>query len=150
MTRANIREDILKNIEIIYDRFFSAVYNYVFYRTLNREKTMLVVKQVFEGILLNSNSIAKCETFTIQAFITAAERILIPLEYTPDEIGVFAQNDSATFARKKIFAIMQQLSELERILLYNHYFFGIDTADTEIELSDTFRQFPSQLEAILH
>ena len=132
----------LPDMEAVYHEYFPLIYNYVFYRLLNRENTEDIVSQVFMKVLRNLNSFdpgkASLKTWiyriTDHALIDFYRRKRSVLSIDHEESGLENEmkvhfdeqyEQIASPVRKTVFAALEQLSERERIFVYYKYYQNI-------------------------
>ncbi len=132
----------LPDMETVYHEYFPVIYNYVFYRLLNRENTEDIVSQVFMKVLghLNTFDPAKASLktwiyrITDHALIDFYRRQKPNLSLDHEESGL--QNELhvhfdeqyeqiASPTRRTIFAALGQLPERERMFVYYKYYLNI-------------------------
>lgn len=137
---ANQRE--LLDMEQVYETYFSPVYNYVFYRLLNRENTEDVVSQVFEKVCRHLTAFdarkASLKTWifriTDHALIDFYRRQRPALSIDHEESGLEnvlfvhfdEQYDRQTEpTRQAVLAALRQLPERDRTFIYCKYYLNI-------------------------
>lgn len=132
----------LPDMEQVYNEYFSPVYNYVFYRLLNREDTQDVVSQVFLKVCgsLAGYDPKKASLRTWLFRITDHALIDFYRRRKPllsiDSEGAGLQNTLSVHfdeqydqhmepTRKAVLAALMQLNEQDRTFIYYKYFLGI-------------------------
>lgn len=127
------------DLEEIYNAYFSSVYNYVYYKLLNRENTEDIVSQVFEKVLMKLDTFDP-EKASVKTWIfRIAENTLIDfyrrrrptLSIDHEESGL----DNVLYEhfddqydqiiepeRKLVLDALRQLPERERMFIYLKYF----------------------------
>lgn len=135
-------QTIQMNMEDVYNEYFSAVYNYVFYKLLNRENTEDVVSQVFMKVCSHLASFdpgkASLKTWifriTDHALIDYYRKQRPTLSMDHEESGLenvlFVHFDEQYDrqmepTRKAVLAALRQLPERDRMFIYYKYYLGI-------------------------
>lgn len=138
MTGANQPLDI----ETVYHEYFPIIYNYVFYRLLNRENTEDIVSQVFLKVLKHLDTFdpkkASLKTWicriTDHMLIDFYRRQRPNLSMDDEESGIRNElhihfdeqyEQVASPLRKTVLAALEELSERERMFVYYRYFLNI-------------------------
>lgn len=130
------------DMEEVYNEYFSPVYNYVFYKLLNRENTEDIVSQVFMKVCAHLPSFdpakASLKTWifriTDHALIDFYRRQRPSLSFDNEESGL-ENTLSVHFdeqydrqvepMRQAIFAALRQLPERDRMFIYYKYYQNI-------------------------
>lgn len=132
----------LMNMEEIYNEHFSMVYNYVFYKLLNKESTEDVVSQVFLKVVAHLGSFdpakASIKTWifriTDHTLIDFYRRQKPNLSIDHEESGLenvlhvhFDEQYEQQLdpMRQTVLAALQQLPERERMFIYYKYYLNI-------------------------
>ncbi|MBQ8202049.1 MAG: RNA polymerase sigma factor [Clostridia bacterium] len=147
---------IIKNrppdMEAIYHEYFPVIYNYVFYRLLNRENTEDIVSQVFVKVCRHLDTFdperASLKTWiyriTDHLLIDFYRRQRPVLSIDHEESGLANElhvhfdeqyERIASPTRKAIFAALAQLSERERMFVYYKYFLNITNREIARQLN---------------
>lgn len=132
----------LLDMEQVYNEYFSPVYNYVFYKLLNREDAQDIVSQVFlkvcSGLSGYDPQKASLRTWifriTDHALIDHYRRKKPALSLDHEESGLhntlsvhfdeqYDQHMEPT--RKAVLAALTQLSEQDRTFIYYKYYLGV-------------------------
>lgn len=130
------------NMEEVYNDFFSPVYNYVFYRLLNRENTEDVVSQVFMKVCSHLSAFdpekASLKTWifriTDHALIDFYRKQRPSLSIDHEESGldnVLCEHFDVQYdrqvepTRQAVLAALRQLPERDRTFIYYRYFLNI-------------------------
>ena len=140
------------DIEAVYSEYFSAVYNYVFYKLLNRENTEDVVSQVFLKLLgkLSTFDPAKASLktwifrITDNTLIDYYRRRRPMLSIDQEESGLenvlhvdFEEQYEKEIApeRQALLEALRQLPERERMFIYYKYFENITNREIARRMS---------------
>lgn len=132
----------LPDMEEVYNEYFSPVYNYVFYRLLNRENAEDVVSQVFMKACAHLSSFdpkkASLRTWifriTDHALIDFYRKLRPGVSLDNEESGLDnllsvhfdEQYDrQAEPLRQAVFAALRQLPERDRLFIYYKYYMNI-------------------------
>jgi len=130
------------DMEAVYHEYFPVIYNYVFYRLLNRENTEDIVSQVFMKVLGHLDTFdpekASFKTWiyriTDHTLIDFYRKQRPSLSIDHEESGLenelYVHFDEqyeqiASPMRKAIFSALAQLPERERLFVYYKYFQNI-------------------------
>ena len=130
------------SMEEVYNAYFSTVYNYVFYRLLNRENTEDIVSQVFMKVLRHLPSFDPSRASMKTWLLRIADHALIDfyrrqkplLSYSQSETGLENilnihfddQYDQVIEPRRKeVLAALRELPERDRLFIYYKYFLNI-------------------------
>lgn len=142
----------LLDMEKIYEEFFSPVYNYVFYKLLNRENTEDIVSQVFMKVCANLSTFdprkASVKTWifriTDHALIDFYRKQRPVLSIDGEDSGLdmlLAEHFDEQYdrqaepMRQAIFAALRQLSERERTFIYWKYYMNITNREIALRLN---------------
>lgn len=134
------------NMEQIYTEHVSAVYNYVFYRLLNRENTEDVVSQVFEKVLMKLDTFDASKASVKTWIFRITENTLIDfyrrrrptLSIDHEESGLdnvlyvhFDEQYDQMVApdRQMVLDALKQLPERERMFIYYRYYEGVSNRE---------------------
>lgn len=132
----------LLDMEWVYNEYFSPVYNYVFYKLLNRENAEDVVSQIFIKVCSHLSTFdpqkASLKTWifriTDHALIDFYRKQRPNLSFDHEESGLentlsvhFDEqyDQQAAPLRKMVFEALQQLPERDRTFIYYKYYLGI-------------------------
>lgn len=132
----------LPDMEQVYNEYFSPVYNYVFYKLLNRENAEDVVSQVFMKVCSHLPSFdpkkASLKTWiyriTDHALIDFYRRQRPSVSFDNEESGLgnilhvhFDDQYDRQMepVRRTVYAALQQLPERDRTFIYYKYYLGI-------------------------
>ena len=130
------------NMEDLYAEYFPVVYNYVFYKLLNKENTEDVVSQIFMKIMANLDRFdsekASLKTWifriTDNTLIDYYRKRRITLSYDSEEAGLenvlsvdfeAQYNQILSPMRQAVFAALAHLPERDRTFIYYRYYLGI-------------------------
>lgn len=131
-----------QDMEEIYNTYFSPVYNYVYYKLLNRERTEDIVSQVFMKVLAHLDSFDESKASMKTWIFRIAERTLIDyyrklkptVSYDQEESGLdsvlsvhFDEQYEQAFSplRQTVLEALRQLPERERTFVYYKYYLNI-------------------------
>ena len=130
------------SMEEVYNTYFSSVYNYVFYRILDRETTEDIVSDVFMKVLRHLDRFDVQKASMKSWIMRIADRTLID-HYRRQRPSVSFDNEEAGVerlvpvqfedqyeqlmspARRELLAALKQLPERERLFIYYRYFLNI-------------------------
>lgn len=130
------------SMEEVYNTYFSSVYNYVFYRILDRETTEDIVSDVFMKVLRHLDRFDAQKASMKSWIMRIADRTLID-HYRRQRPSVSFDNEEAGVerlvpvqfedqyeqlmspARRELLAALKQLPERERLFIYYRYFLNI-------------------------
>ena len=132
----------MPDMEEIYNEYFSSVYNYVFYKLLNRENTEDIVSQVFEKVLMKLGTYDPDKASVKTWIFRITENTLIDfyrkrrpmLSIDQEESGLenelyvhFDEQYDQVMEpeRKMVLEALTQLPERERTFIYYRYFENI-------------------------
>lgn len=130
------------SMEEVYSTYFSVIYNYVFYKLLNRENTEDVVSQVFLKAVKHLPGFDPQRASVKTWLFRITDNVLIDfyrrqkpnVSYEAEDSGLENtlcvhfddQYDSVMEPRRRlVLAALRQLPERERTLVYYKYFLGI-------------------------
>ncbi len=130
------------SIESVYEEYFSQVYNYVFYKLLNRENTEDIVSQVFMKVLRNLHLFDPEKASMKTWLFRITDHTLIdhyrktrPTSSIDDEEAGFENTLSVDFEdeynrivnpkRRMVFKALKDLPERDRMFIYYKYFLNI-------------------------
>ena len=135
-------EQGLPDMEQVYNEFFGPVYNYVFYKLLNREDAQDVVSQVFLKVCSGLSGYDPQKASLRTWIFRITDHALIDF-YRKRRPVTSINQDSARLqstlsvhfdeqydqhmhpARQAIFSALMQLSEQDRTFIYYKYYLGI-------------------------
>ena len=161
------------SIEEVYSEYFSTVYNYVFYRLLNRENTEDIVSQVFMKVLRHLPSFDPARASMKTWLLRIADHTLIDfyrkqkpqVSYSQSETGLENilnihfddQYDQVMDPRRKeVLAALKKLPERDRLFIYYKYFLNITNREiarrmnmNENTVSGVMARARNKLKAIL-
>ena len=129
-------------MEEVYSEYFSTVYNYVFYRLLNRENTEDIVSQVFLKVLRHLSSFDPARASMKTWLLRIADHTLIDfyrrqkplLSYSQSENGLenilniqFDDQYEQIMEpkRRELLSALRELPERDRLFIYYKYFLNI-------------------------
>ncbi|MBQ7850935.1 MAG: RNA polymerase sigma factor [Clostridia bacterium] len=132
----------LPDMEKVYNEYFSPVYNYVFYKLLNRENTEDVVSQIFMKVCSHLSSFdparASLKTWifriTDHALIDFYRKQRPSLSFDNEESGLdnvlcvhFDEQYDRQIGpeRQAVLAALRQLPERDRTFIYYKYYLNI-------------------------
>lgn len=138
-------------LEDVYNTYFSTVYNYVYYRLLNRENTEDIVSQVFLKVTqhLHHYDPAKASIktwlmrITDHTLIDFYRRQKPTVSYSQEENGLentlhvsFDQEYDRILSpeRKIVLDALRNLPERDRMFIYYKYFMGITNREIALRL----------------
>lgn len=130
------------DMEAIYEEYFSPVYNFVYYRLLNRENTEDLVSQIFMKVLTHLDSFDESKASVKTWIFRIAERTLIDYYRRKKQIVSFDNEDaglenvlSVHFdqqydqmcapIRQEVRNALLQLPERDRMFIYYKYYMNI-------------------------
>lgn len=136
----------MQNMEEVYKTYFPVIYNYVFYKLLNRENTEDVVSQIFEKVLKHLSSFDPTKAAMKTWIMRITDNVLIDfyrrqranVSYDSEETGLenilhvhFDEQYAKEIApeRQALLRALRELSERERTFLYYKYFLGMTSRD---------------------
>ena len=136
----------LPDMEQVYNTYFSAVYNYVYYRLLHKADTEDVVSEVFMKVCRNlqryDSEKASLKTWifriTDNALTDFYRRRKPAVSFNQDETGLenvlhihfdtqYEQECEPT--RRAVLDALRQLPERDRIFVYYRYFLGVSNRE---------------------
>jgi len=137
-----IEENRPLDMEAVYNEYFSTVYNYVFYKLLNRENAEDVVSQVFMKVMSKLDTFDSAKASLKTWIIRITDNTLIDyyrrrrpmLSIDHEESGLenvlyvhFDEQYDQEIApeRQAVLAALKQLPERERMFIYYKYFENI-------------------------
>ena len=126
----------------VYEEYFPIVYNYVYYKLLNRENTEDLVSQIFMKVMQHLHRYdpkkASMKTWLLRiadhALIDFYRRQKPTLSYSQDEsilentLQIYFEDEYARILspeRKQVLDALKTLPERDRTFIYYKYFLGI-------------------------
>ena len=139
------------SMEAVYEEYFPVVYNYVYYKLLNREHSEDVVSQVFLKVVQNLHrydpALASMRTWlmriTDRTLIDFYRRQKITLSFNDEENGLentlhvhFDEEYERILSpeRRMVFEALQSLPERERMFIYYRYYLGITNREIALRM----------------
>ena len=134
------------SMEEVYNDYFSAAYNYVFYKLLNRENTEDIVSQVFLKVLSHLNAYDPSKASLKTWIFRITDHTLVDfyrkqrpgVSFDHEETGLenvlfvsFEEQYDQELApeRQAVFAALRQLPERERTFIYYRYYLNISNRE---------------------
>lgn len=150
------------DMEGVYNVYFPIVYNYVFYKLMNRENTEDIVSQVFMKVLKGLERYDERKASMKTWIFRITDRTLIDyyrkrrptVSYDSDETGLdnvlHVQFDEqydqiAEPMRKLVLDALKQLPERERMFIYYRYYLNI----TNREIAQTMGMNENTVSAVM-
>jgi len=138
-------------IEEVYDQYFSAIYNYVYYKLLHRETSEDIVSQVFLKVLQNLHRFDPAKASMKTWILRITDHALIdhyrrqrPASSFDDEEAGLANTLNVHFdeeydrilnpRRKAVLEALQSLPERERMFIYYRYFLNITNREIALRM----------------
>lgn len=139
------------SMEAVYEEYFPVVYNYVYYKLLNREHSEDVVSQVFLKVVQNLHrydpALASMRTWLIRitdrTLIDFYRRQKITLSFNDEENGLentlyvhFDEEYERILSpeRRMVFEALRSLPERDRMFIYYRYYLGITNREIALRM----------------
>lgn len=139
------------SMEEVYDQYFSVVYNYVYYKLLNRENTEDIVSQVFMKAMQHLDRFDPAKASMKTWLMRIAEHAVIDfyrrqkpqISYSQEENGLenmlhvdFEEEYNRILSpeRKMVLDALRELPQRERMFIYYKYFLGITNREIAMRL----------------
>ena len=136
----------------VYEQYFPVVYNYVYYRLLNRTATEDIVSQVFLKVVQHLHNFNPAKASMKTWLIRIADRTLIDhyrrqrptISYDQEDTGL--QNTLNVHfdeeydrivnpRRRMVLEVLQTLPERDRQFIYYKYFLGVTNREIALRLN---------------
>ena len=141
----------LLSMEAVYEEYFPVVYNYVYYKLLNREHCEDLVSQIFLKVVQNLHrydpALATMRTWLLRitdnALIDFYRRQKLTLSINDENNGLentlhvhFDEEYERIISpeRRMVLQALQSLSERERTFIYYRYYLGITNREIALRM----------------